>query len=92
MNEVKNEASERSAYSVLLYGNQQEKVIMGKILQFKKSRRDPSMQNYTTQQLKQMWDSWDNYFDREDECPLKFHYDELHLELNRRGAGEHCAV
>lgn len=42
--------------------------------------------------LKLMWDQWDDYLDREDESPLKFHYEDIHCELNRRGEGKYCAV
>lgn len=50
------------------------------------------IQEYTTDQLKEMWDKWDDYLNREQESPLRFHYEDIHRELNRRGEGKYCAV
>lgn len=51
-----------------------------------------AIQGTSTETLKTMWDLWDNYMEREHESPLRFHYEDIHRELNDRGHGEYCAV
>ncbi|WP_415912489.1 hypothetical protein [Neptuniibacter sp. QD37_11] len=51
-----------------------------------------SIKQCSTDQLKRLWDEWDKYMDDECNSPLPFHYEDIHLELNLRGEGEHCAV
>lgn len=41
--------------------------------------------------LKLMWDEWAESAS-EDMETNKFHYEEIHAELNRRGEGDYCAV
>lgn len=37
------------------------------------------------------WDLWDSHEDNEGVCPLPYHYEDIHAELNRRGEGSYCA-
>lgn len=46
----------------------------------------------STQYLIDMWDKWDLYMDDEGKSPLRFHYEDIHEELNRRGEGRYCPV
>ena len=60
---------------------------MSNIIEFPRK----NIKDATTEQLKKEWDLW---FEQDDENMEghDFHYDQIHLELNRRGEGRHCAV
>lgn len=63
---------------------------MGDVIKFTKR----NIQQATTKQLKRQWDLWFQS-DEEDISKIEgveFHYQEIHIELNRRGEGNHCAV
>lgn len=62
------------------------------ILEELATKADESIKECSTESLKKMWDDWDKYMDKEDESPLRFHYEDIHTELNNRGEGKYCAV
>ena len=54
------------------------------------------IQHAKTEELKREWDLWmlkdDESLNGVDGVMLRFHYEAIHAELNRRGEGEYCAV
>lgn len=59
---------------------------MGEVVQLPKR----NIQHEKTDDLIRMWKEWEDCAEEDD--GHRYHYEQIYLELNRRGEGKHCAV